>query len=123
MIFSYINVVEWSPFWKGLLTWLTVDALFVLCLFVISVVSHFGFESMLCLHFTLNMSILYDTLSSLTIMCRVAKNFRCCHISPDSANGRRTDRKNAKNVYPVEKVVSVAMKVVAEGERAHNAHE
>ena len=22
--------------------------------------------------------------------------YRCCHISPDSANGRRTDRKNAK---------------------------
>ena len=43
---------------------------------------------------------------------------RCCHISPDSANGRRTDRKNAKNVYPVEKVVSVAMKVVAEGVRS-----
>ena len=43
---------------------------------------------------------------------------RCCHISPDSANGRRTDRENAKNVYPVEKVVSVAMKVVAEGVRS-----
>ena len=41
----------------------------------------------------------------------------CCHISPDSANGRRTDRKNAENVYPVGKVVSVAMKVVAEGVR------
>ena len=27
---------------------------------------------------------------------------RCCHISPDNANGRRTERKNAKNVYPVE---------------------
>ena len=39
---------------------------------------------------------------------------RCCHISPDSVNGRRTDRKNTKNVYPVVKVVSVAMKVVAE---------
>ena len=39
---------------------------------------------------------------------------RCCHISPDSVNGRRTDRKSTKNVYPVVKVVSVAMKVVAE---------
>ena len=39
---------------------------------------------------------------------------RCCHISPDSVNGRRTDRKSIKNVYPVVKVVSVAMKVVAE---------
>ena len=46
------------------------------------------------------------------------QTFRCCHISPDSANGRRTDRKNAKNVYPVEKVVSVAMKVVAEDVRS-----
>ena len=44
--------------------------------------------------------------------------YRCCHISPDSANGRRTDGKNAKYVYPVEKVVSVAMKVVAEGIRS-----
>ena len=43
---------------------------------------------------------------------------RCCHISPDSVNGCRTDRKNAENVYPVEKVVSVAMKVVAEGVRS-----
>ena len=43
---------------------------------------------------------------------------RCCHISPDSAYGRRTDRKIAKSVYPVEKVVSVAMKVVAEGVKA-----
>ena len=42
---------------------------------------------------------------------------KCCHISPDSANGRQTDRKNTKNVYPLEKVVSVAMKVVAEGVR------
>ena len=48
----------------------------------------------------------------------ILKRKRCCHISPDSANGRRTDRKNAKNVYPVEKVVSVAMKVVAEGVRS-----
>ena len=39
---------------------------------------------------------------------------RCCHISSDSVNGRRTDRKSTKNVYPVVKVVSVAMKVVAE---------
>ena len=39
---------------------------------------------------------------------------RCCHISPVSVNGRRTDRKSTKNVYPVVKVVSVAMKVVAE---------
>ena len=46
------------------------------------------------------------------------QTLRCCHVSPDSANGRRTDRKNAKNVYPVEKVVSVAMKVVAEGVRS-----
>ena len=45
-------------------------------------------------------------------------SLRCCHISPDSANGQRTDRKNAKNDYPVEKVVSVAMKVVAEGVRS-----
>ena len=41
-------------------------------------------------------------------------SLRCCHISPDSVNGRRTDRKNTKNVYPVVKVVSVAMKVVIE---------
>ena len=50
------------------------------------------------------------------IMC--CSSLRCCHISPDSANGRRTDRKNAKNVYPVEKVVLVAMEVVAEGVRS-----
>ena len=42
----------------------------------------------------------------------------CCHISPDSVNGRRTDRKNTKNVYPVMKVVSVAVRVVAEGVRS-----
>ena len=43
---------------------------------------------------------------------------RCCHILTDKGNGRRTDRKNAKNVYPVVKVVSVAMNVVAEGVRS-----
>ena len=41
----------------------------------------------------------------------------CCHILTDKGNGRRTDRKNAKKVYPVVKVVSVAMKVLAEGVR------
>ena len=46
-----------------------------------------------------------------SVPCQV---LRCCHISPDSVNGRRTDRKSTKNVYPVVKVVSVAMKVVAE---------
>ena len=44
----------------------------------------------------------------------VCKLLRCCLISPDTVNGRRTDRKSAKNVYPVVKVVLVAMKVVAE---------
>ena len=40
---------------------------------------------------------------------------RCCHILTDKGNGRRTDRNlHAKNVYPVVKVVSVAMKVFAE---------
>ena len=42
----------------------------------------------------------------------------CCHILTDKGNGRRTDRKNAQNVYPVVKVVSVAMKVLAEGVRS-----
>ena len=44
--------------------------------------------------------------------CRSA--LMCCHISAESVNGRRTDRKSTKNVYPVVRVVSVAMKVVAE---------
>ena len=26
-------------------------------------------------------------------------NIRCCHISPDSANGSRTDRKNVKMFF------------------------
>ena len=44
-------------------------------------------------------------------MIKKKNSLRCCHILTDKGN----DRKNAKNVYPVVKVVSVAMKVVAEG--------
>ena len=44
----------------------------------------------------------------------IKRGLGCCHISPDNVNGRRTDRKSTKIVYPVVKVVSVAMKVVAE---------
>ena len=40
----------------------------------------------------------------------------CCHILTDKDYGRPTDRKNAKNDYPmpVVEVVSVAMKVAVE---------
>ena len=37
--------------------------------------------------------------------------------STDNGNGRERIQKHAKNVYPVVKVVSVMMKVVAEGAR------
>ena len=38
----------------------------------------------------------------------------CFHTLTDKGNGRRTDRKNVKNVYPVMEVVSMAVNVDAE---------
>ena len=35
-----------------------------------------------------------------------------------NGNGRGTDRKNAKNIYLVVKVVSVSMKIVTDGVRS-----
>ena len=55
-----------------------------------------------------------NKLSEIIAGCIMVSLLKCGHISPDSVNGRRTDRKNTKNVYPVMKVVSVAMKVVTE---------
>ena len=52
---------------------------------------------------------------------RLWKIFRalwCCHILTDKGNGRQTDRKSAKNVYPVMEVVSVAVKIIAEVARS-----
>ena len=45
-------------------------------------------------------------------MLRVGK--WCCHTLTDKGNGRQTDRKKAKDVYPVMEVVLVAVNVHAE---------
>ena len=58
--------------------------------------------------------VIQRTIAILTPVKMTISMLRCCHISPDSVNGRRTDRKSTKNVYWVVKVVSVAMKVIAE---------
>ena len=50
------------------------------------------------------------------------RSLKVCHISPDSVNDAERTEKLQKNVYPVVKVVSVAMKFVAECVRsAQNA--
>ena len=44
IIFNLVYVSDWPSFGKEQLTWLTISVLFVLYLFVILVISCFGFE-------------------------------------------------------------------------------
>ena len=39
-----LNVAQWPPFWKELLTWLTIY-LFALCLFIIKLFPDLGFRT------------------------------------------------------------------------------
>ena len=53
--------------------------------------------------------MLFASIDSLSV-----NNCACMFYGAVTCNGRRTDRKNAKNVYHVIEVVSVAVKSVAE---------